>query len=146
MSSGFAESHVEEAALAWLVQLGYATANGPEIGPDGDASERASYGDVLLIERVRAAVAKLNPSLKAETRAEVLNKLVQAETPSLVAENRRLHRYIIEGVPVEVQRPDGTISGEQVRLIDFDDPDANDWLAVNQYIVMKTRRIDARTW
>jgi type I restriction enzyme R subunit len=143
---GFAESHVEEAALAWLAELGYVTSNGLDIGPDGDAPERASYGDVLLIERVRAAVAKLNPSLKAETRAEVLNKLVQAETPSLVAENRRLHRYIIEGVPVEVQRPDGTISGEHVRLIDFDDPDANDWLAVNQYIVMKTRRIDARTW
>ena len=104
MSSGIAESHVEEAALAWLAELGYATANGLDIGPDGDAPERASYGDVLLVDRVRAAIAKLNPTLAAETRAEVLNKLLQAETPSLVAENRRLHRYMIEGVPVEVRR------------------------------------------
>jgi type I restriction enzyme R subunit len=56
-----------------------------------------------------------------------------------VAENRRLHRFVIEGVPVQVRRDDGTITGEQVRLIDFDDPDANDWLAVNQYIVIENK-------
>jgi type I restriction enzyme, R subunit len=139
MSSGFAESHVEEAALAWLAELGYATANGIDIGPDGDAPERASYGDVLLIERVRNAVAKLNPALTTETRADAVNQVFQTQTPSLIAENRRLHRYMIEGVPVEVQRPDGTMGGELVRLIDFDDPDVNDWLAVNQYIVIENK-------
>ena len=113
--------------------------------PDGNCSERANYGDVLLLDRLRAAIAKLNLTLTAETQAEVLNKLVQAETPLLVAENRRLHRYIIEGVFVDVRRPDGTIGGEQVRLIDFDDPDANDWLAISQYTVIEnkaTRRPD----
>ena len=75
MRAKLAESHVEEAALAWLEELGYATANGLDIGPDGNAPERANYGDVLLIERVRAAIAKLNPNLTAETRAEVLAKL-----------------------------------------------------------------------
>ena len=94
---------------------------------------------MLLVERLRAAIAKLNPTLNAETRAEVLAKLTQTETPSLVEENRRLHRYMIEGVPVEVRRADGSISGEQVRLIDFDDPDANDWLAVNQYTVIENK-------
>jgi type I restriction enzyme R subunit len=139
MSSGFAESHVEEAALAWLAELGYATATGLDIGPDGDVPERASYGDVLLVKRVGDAIAKLNPTLATETRAEVLNKLVQAETPSLVTENRRLHRYMTEGVPVDVRRPDGSIGGEQVQLIDFDDPDANDWLAVNQYTIIENK-------
>jgi type I restriction enzyme R subunit len=139
VTSGFAESHVEEAALAWLSELGYVTANGLDIGPDGDKSERANYGDVLLVERLRAAIAKLNPTLNAETRAEVLAKLMQAATPSLVEENRRLHRYMIEGVPVEVRRADGSISGEQARLIDFNDPDANDWLAVNQYTVIENK-------
>jgi type I restriction enzyme, R subunit len=139
VSSSFAESHVEEAALAWLSELGYATANGLDIGPDGGATERASYGDVLLIARVHAAIAKLNPALSGETRAEVFAKLMQAETPSLVPENRRLHRYMIEGVPIDVRRPDGSIGGEQARLIDFDDPDANDWLAVNQYTVIENK-------
>jgi type I restriction enzyme, R subunit len=132
----FAESHVEEAALAWLAELGYATANGLDIGPDGGAAERASHGDVLLVARVHAAIANLDPSLPGETRAEVFAKLMQAETPSLVLENRRLHRYVIEGVPVDIRRADGSIGGEQVRLIDFDDPDANDWLAANQYTVI----------
>ena len=111
--------------------------NGLDIGPDGSEPERENYGDVLLLDRLRAAIAKLNPTLDAETRAEVLAKLRNAETPSLIAENRRLHRYLVEGVPVEVRRPDGTVSGEQARLIDFDDPDANDWLAVNQFRVIE---------
>jgi type I restriction enzyme R subunit len=139
VSSSFAESHVEEATLAWLSELGYVTANGLEIGPDGDKPERTSYGDVLLVERLRAAIAKLNPTLNAETRAEVLAKLTRTVTPSLVEENRRLHRYMIEGVPIEVRRADGSISGEQARLIDFDDQDANDWLAVNQYTVIENK-------
>jgi type I restriction enzyme, R subunit len=139
VSAGFAESHVEQATLAWLSELGYSSANGLDIGPDGDRPERASYGDVLLVERLRAAIARLNPTLEAETRAEVLAKMTQAVTPSLIEENRRLHRYMIEGVPVEVRRADGSISGEQVRLIDFDNPDANDWLAVNQCTVIENK-------
>jgi type I restriction enzyme, R subunit len=137
MSFGFAESHVEEATLAWLAELGYVTANGLDIGPDGAKPERANYGDILLVERVRAAIAKLNPTLKAEARTDVLAKLTQTETPSLVTENRRLHRFIVEGVPIEVRRSDGSIGGEQARLIDFNEPGANDWLAVNQYTVIE---------
>ena len=131
------ESHVEEAALGWLSELGYSAVNGIEIGPDGWKSERANYGDVLLIDRLCAAIQRLNPTLTSETRAEVLAKLRNAETPSLIAENRRLHRYLVEGVPVEVRRPDGTVSGELAKLIDFDDPDANDWLATHQFRVIE---------
>lgn len=142
MTSTFAESHVEEATLAWLKELGFATATGLDIGPDGGASERASYGDVVLLRRVRIAVARLNPDLAVASQAEVVSKLLQAQTPSPLTENRRLHGYLIEGVPVEATREDSTIGGELARLIDFDDPDANDWLAVNQYTVIegKTNR------
>jgi type I restriction enzyme, R subunit len=133
------ESHVEEAALAWLDELGYTVVNGLAIGPDGYKPERENYGEVLLVERLKAAIARMNPALSPETRAEVLTKVRQTETPSLVEENRRLHRYLIEGVPVEVRRPDETISGELVRLVDFDDLDANDWLAVNQFTVIENK-------
>ena len=75
--------------------------------------------------------------LPAETREEVLRKVQQTETPSLIEENRRLHRYLIEGVSVEIPREDGSIGGDVARLIDFDDVDANDWLAVNQYTVVE---------
>ncbi len=137
--SAIAESHVEEAALAWLTELGYTAISGFDIGPDGSEPERENYGDVLLIGRLRAAIQRLNPALSTETRAAVLAKLTHTETPSLAAENRRLHRYVVEGVPVEVKRRDGTISGEQARLVDFDDIEANDWLAVNQFTVIEHR-------
>jgi len=137
--SAIAESHVEEAALAWLDELGYEVANGLVIGPDGNAPERSSYGDVVLAERLKAAIARLNPHLEAETREDVFRKLLQTETPSITEENRRLHRYLIEGVPVEVTRADGTIGGDSARLIDLDDLDANDWLAVNQFTVIENK-------
>ena len=139
MAVGIAESHVEEAALAWLAELGYGTTNALTIGPDAATPERTSYGDVLLAPRLRAALAKLNPHLTAETLAEAMAKLTKTEAPSLVEENRRLHRYLVEGVPVEVRRADGSIGGEQVRLIDLDEPDANDWLAVNQFTVIENK-------
>jgi type I restriction enzyme R subunit len=137
--SVIAESHVEEAALAWLAELGYGVASGLEIGPDGSRPERASHGDLFLGGRVLAAITRLNPDISPEIRSEVLAKLAQAASPSLVEENRRLHRYMVEGVPVEVRRPDGSVGGEQVRLVDFDDPSANDWLAVNQFTIIENK-------
>ena len=140
MSIKLTESHVEEAALEWLSGLGYAVLHGPDISPDGAAPERVSHDQVLLTERLREALERLNPHLPAETLEEVLRKVRQTETPSLVEENRRLHRYLIEGVPVEVAREDGSIGGDVARLIDFADVEANDWLAVNQYTVIEGRR------
>lgn len=143
--SSFTESQVEDAALEWLSGLGYAVLHGPDISPDGAMPERVSYDQVLLATRFRAALAHLNPHLKSETLDEVVRKVLQTETPSLIEENRRLHRYLIEGVPVEVAREDGSIGGDTARLIDFKHVEANDWLAVNQYTVIegqKNRRPD----
>ena len=77
--------------------------------------ERVSYDQVLLTVRLREALERLNPHLPAETLEEVLRKVQQTETPSLIEENRRLHRYLIEGVPVEVAREDGSIGGDVAR-------------------------------
>ena len=105
---GFAECHVEEAALDWLGGLGYEVRLGPDISPDGTSPERLSYGDVILKGRLRTALRQLNPHLPGDTLEEVLKKVVQTETPSLIEENRRLHRFLIQGVPVEVTREDGS--------------------------------------
>ncbi len=134
------ENEVEEAALAWLDGLGYAVLHGPDIGPESPAPERGSYDEVLLTGRLRNALARLNPHLPAETLEDVLRKVRQTETPSLIEENRRLHRYVIDGVPVEVTREDGSVGGDAARLIDFDHADANDWLVVNQFTVIEHER------
>ena len=141
----FAESEVEAAALEWLEELGYSPIHGPCIGPDGPMPERGSHDEVLLAGRLQEAVRRLNPHLSDETLQEVVKKVRQTETPSLVEENRRLHDYLVNGVPVEIVGEDGRISGDAVRLIDFADIEANDWVAVNQFTVIengRTRRPD----
>ena len=135
--AGMTESEVEDAALQWLAGLGYAVAHGPDIGPEGSAPERGSYDEVLLTGRLSEALARLNPYLTAEALQDVLRKVQLAETPSLIEENRRLHRYLAEGVPIEFAREDGSIGGDAARLVDFDDIEANDWLAVNQFTVIE---------
>lgn len=136
----FLESEVEDAALGWLSDLGYAVLHGPDISPDGSTPERAAYDQVLLTGRLMAALERLNPHLSPDVLDEVLRKVQQTETPSLIEENRRLHRYMVEGVPVEVTRDDGGIGGDIAQLIDFQDVDANDWLAVNQFTVIENAR------
>ena len=134
---GFTESDVEDAALGWLSGLGYTVLHGSDISPEGLSPERTSYSQVVLTERLRKALERLNPHLPAEALEEVLRKVEQTETPSLIEENRCLHRYLVEGVPVETPREDGSIGGDVGRLIDLDDVDANDWLAVNQFTVIE---------
>ena len=133
------EADIEEAVLDWLSGLGYAVAHGPDISPDGASPERVSYEEVILSGRFRRAFGRLNPDLDAGSLDEVERKLRQLATPSLVEENRRLHRFLVEGVPVEIAREDGGTRYEYARLIDFDRPDANDWLAVNQFTVIENQ-------
>lgn len=137
----FTESHVEEAALEWLAGHGWAVAYGLDASPDGDAPERFANSDVILEARFVEAVERLNPTIPAEARADAVRKVMAIEMPSLVEENRRLHRLMIEGVPVEYHGADGTIRGDRIRLIDFDfidgGLDGNDWLAINQFTVIE---------
>jgi len=136
---GFAEQIIEDATLDILAQLGYATVRGTDIAPDKPGAERQSYGDVVLRGRLEAAVDRLNPRIPPDTRAEAVKQLFAAATPSLVEENRRIHKMIAEGVDVEFYGEDGVIKGDKVRLVAFDDVSANDWLAVNQFTVIENR-------
>lgn len=133
----FTESDVEGAALAWLEDLGYTILHGPEIAPGEPGAERAGYADVLLTERLRRAIETLNPTVPGEARAEALRKVLTPESPSLVGNNRALHRMLVDGVSAEYRRADRSIAGAQVRLVDFDHPDANDWVAVNQFTIVE---------
>jgi type I restriction enzyme R subunit len=143
----FAESVVEEAALAWLDGLGYAVLYGPGIAAGEPSAERsdANYRDVLLERRLRQALIRLNPELPPEALDDAWRKLKRVDAPSLIERNRGVHRMLVNGVTVEYRREDGSIGGAQARIIDFDDVANNDWLAVNQFTVADgphTRRPD----
>ncbi|HOG48594.1 MAG TPA: type I restriction endonuclease subunit R, partial [Anaerolineae bacterium] len=131
------ESLMEQVALTWLKGLGYATQFGPEMAPGEPAAERSSYGEVVLLGRLRAALARLNPDVPAAALDEALRKVVQPQQASLIANNRAFHRMLVDRVEVEYLRADGAIAGERVRLVDFERPEANDWLAVNQFTVVE---------
>ncbi|MGB7769889.1 MAG: type I restriction endonuclease subunit R [Verrucomicrobiia bacterium] len=131
------ENTIELATLEWFAELGYATANGPVTGPGEPGAERDSFGEVVLVDRLRTALARLNPEIPEEAREEALRKVLRVGSPSLTQTNRAFHAMLRDGVPVEYQRPDGSIAGDHARLIDFDDVSANDWLAVNQFTVIE---------
>ena len=130
------EASVEDAALAWLSELEWTTAHGPAISPDGAMPEREDYGDVVLAARLRTALAMLNPNLSPAAREDAFRKLTQPAGATLEARNRAFHRMLIDGVTVEY-RDGNTIRGAQARVIDFDQPTANDWLAANQFTVVE---------
>ncbi len=147
MNERFTESVVENAALAWLEAIGYAVMHGPEIAFGESGAERSdpNYRDVVLEGRLRQALVRLNPSLPHEALEDAYRKLMRIDAPSLVERNRALHRLLVDGIPVEYRRKDGSIGGAQVRIIDLETPDNNDWLAVNQFTVsdgQHTRRPD----
>ncbi|MFZ2854918.1 MAG: type I restriction endonuclease subunit R, partial [Rhodocyclaceae bacterium] len=123
--------------LQWFGELGYAIGHGPQIAPGEPAAERASFAEVVLAGRLREAIRRLNPAIPEEAREEALRKVLRVGTPSLTQTNRDFHRMLRDGVPVEYPRPDGSIAGDHVRLVDFGDARANDWLAVNQFTVIE---------
>jgi type I restriction enzyme R subunit len=135
--SGISEDAVEQAMLEWLAGLGWATAHGPDISPPDARTpglERASYREVMLAGRLREAIARLNPQVPPGARDDALRRVLGPNVPGLVNANRQLHRWMVDGVPVEFQK-DGETRGDRVRLLDFADVAANDWLAVNQFTV-----------
>ena len=131
------ESIVEDAALEWFGDLGYAVGHGPHIAPGEPAAERESFGDVVLGGRLREAIRRLNPGIPEEAREEALRKVLRVATTSLTQTNRAFHRMLRDGVDVEYPRPDGSIKGDKARLVDFADVYANEWLVVNQFTVIE---------
>lgn len=130
------EAEVEHALLAQLRRLGYAIASDDVVGPDGSAPERQSHDVVVLQQRLADAVLRLNPHLPEEARGDAIRKLTQTEFPTLLEENRRIHRLLIEGVDVEFYGDDGVLTAGKVAVLDFDFPARNDWIAVAQFVVI----------
>lgn len=133
------EDIVELAAIETLQELGWSYLHGSVIAPDGSAPERRSFGDVVLTGRLEAAIARINPDAPEAARAEAMRRVLTGELPDLVEENRRIHKLLTEGVDVEYRADSGKTAATKIWLIDLDRPDANDWLAVNQFVVVQNR-------
>ena len=138
------EDQLEQETLGWLADVGYTHVYGPDIAPDGNEPERSNYTQVVLVERLREAIQRLNPNVPQVAREDALQQVLNLETPVLLSANRHFHRLLINGVPVEYQK-EGETRGDFVYLMDFANPAANEWLAVNQFSIKgakHTRRPD----
>ena len=129
------ESDVEQAAMEWLETLGWATAYGPDIGPDALNPERVDYDQVVLEQRLLDALADLNPNLPSTTLDDAIRKLMLPQGATLEARNRNFHKMLVEGVQVEYRTADGQLRGDIVSIVDINDHRNNDWFAVNQFTV-----------
>ncbi|GHU08633.1 DEAD/DEAH box helicase [Betaproteobacteria bacterium] len=134
--SFLSEHDLERVLLSQFRALGYAATSDEIIGPDGSVPERDSHDVVVLQKRLEDAVWRLNPHLPPEARADAIRKLTQSVFPALLEENRRIHTLLTEGVDVEYYGDDGVLTAGKVALLDFDAPERNDWLAVQQFVVI----------
>ncbi len=89
------ESIVEDAALTWFGELGYAIGHGPQLAPGEPAAERDSFGEVVLVARLRQGLRRVNGALPDEAIEEALRKILRVATPSLVQTNRAFHRLLV---------------------------------------------------
>ncbi len=139
------EDQLEQETLSWLTDVGYTAIYGPDIAVDGVAPERSHYAQVVLVERLRKAINRLNPLVPLVAREDALQQVLNLDTPVLLSANRHFHRLLVNGVPVDYQQ-DGETRGDFVRLVDWDCPSPqpspsgrgsslNEWLAINQFAI-----------
>lgn len=137
-----AESVVEDALLEWFAGLGYEVLFGPDIAPDTPLAERGDYREVVLHRRLQEAVARLNPDLPDAATDQAVRKVLRVQSGSLVVmNNHAIHQMLTRGVEVEVSAEGGGVRGRRVKLIDYEDPDANDWVAISQFTVEGPRQL-----
>lgn len=147
MASAVLEDHVEQACLAWLSRLGWEVGHGPDVSPPDaktPGTERDTYREVALRHRLRDAIRRLNPHIPPGAQDEACRMVLNPNIPGQVQANRQMHRWLVEGVPVQYQK-DSETRGDRVKLVDWSDTAHNDWLALNQFSIQGpklTRRPD----
>ena len=128
------EENLEQSCINWFKELGWTHMRGEAISPGGAHPERDNHTQVILHRRLREALLRLNPELPAVAIEEGVKRLVQYAGQSLVEANREIYTWLRDGIPVEVEQ-DVDRRVRSVRVFDFDTPDNNDWLIVNQFTV-----------
>jgi type I restriction enzyme R subunit len=132
------EDQLEQLCLDWFQSLGYNYLCGYDIAPDGDASERKDYRQIILNERLLSSLQKLNPHIPTTTLEQVAQQLSKPEFPVLIKNNKAFHQLLLEGVKVEY-KANGEDLTDYVKLLDFENAENNQFLVVNQYTISGTK-------
>ena len=135
MIAVISEDHIEQIIIQEFIDLGYFYVNGADISPEGTAQER-EYNEVVLKNRLLTAISKLNPDVPYEAQEEAVKKVLRTDSPNLFQNNYQVHKYLTDGVDVEYRKGD-RIVGDKVWLIDFENPNNNEFLVVNQFTIIE---------
>ncbi len=135
--SRFYESHLEEATLEWLEELGYEKVFGPDISPEGEYSERESYDDVILNDRLIDALSRINPKMPNDALKEAFRQISVPQSPSLIINNKTFQKMITDGIDVQVRQKDASYRTEKVYVFDFNEPYNNDFMVANQFTIIE---------
>ena len=138
------EDQVELLAVEWFKELGYQYRSGYDLAPGGERSEPSDYQSVVLKDRLLSALVRINPEIPRSAIDTALSQLMNPNIPALMPCNRQVHSWLTKGVQVTWQEGSETL-GRQLKVIDFERPENNDWLLVNQFTVQgprQTRRPD----
>ncbi|HDH05810.1 MAG TPA: HsdR family type I site-specific deoxyribonuclease [Nitrospirae bacterium] len=130
------ESEIEQFAIDLLEKQGYQYIYAPSFDPDSDTPERESFEDVWLMERLQTAVGRINPSIPEDIREDAIKQVLRLNSLELIANNEAFHRMLTEGIKVTYQK-DGHSRGDLVWLVDFKNPENNDFIVANQFTVIE---------
>ena len=130
------ENAIEALAIQLLESQGVDYIYAPDIAPDSDTPERSSFEDVLLLDRLKSAVSRINPDIPPEARNDAIKQIQRLNSPELIANNEAFHRMLTEGINVTFQK-DGRSRGDLVWLIDFENPENNEFVVANQFTVIE---------
>lgn len=133
----YLESDLEEATLEWLAELDYSVLAGPEIAHDGEYPERDSYRDVVLTERLREALIRINKNVPRTAIDLAVQRIEANESPDMILNNQKFHQMVTDGVDIQLQGTDGYNPTVKVWLFDFKNSKNNDFVAVNQFTIIE---------
>lgn len=133
------ENIIEQSAIEILQSQGWEYANGKEISPEGLFCERESFSQVVLLSRLRTAIAKINPTIPLDAQEAAVQKVLRIASPDLLHNNEEFHRLLVEKVKIPYQQ-NGYERSHEVALIDFENPTNNQFLVVNQYTIIENNQ------
>ncbi len=137
MPKNFCESHLEEATLEWFEELGYEIVFGPDIAPDGEYPEREDYGDIILNDRLKEALTRINPKMPSGAIEDAFRQITIPQSPSLIMNNKAFQRMITDGIDVQVKQADASYRTEKVYVFDFEKPLNNEFMVANQFTIVE---------
>ncbi len=136
MKSSLTEDEIEQYQLQLLQTLGYKYYNGYDIQPEGRNQERESFGEVVLKDKLAQAISRINATIPPDAQYQAQREIFNIVSSDLLNNNEIFHKYLTEGITVEYQKNSET-RGEPVWLIDWQHPENNEFLAVNQFTVIE---------